>query len=210
MSEAFSTKFGNRDRVFTILEEIFNDMLHSGLKEKLITTRCLEIIIMGSKVVVDGGLNLETRLYLNDQLIKMMDKAVEIQDKFNLTKYFLQRYIDLVHDRQEIENLATVRKIQRFIKRNYSEKLTLDQIADHVYLSASYLCKIFKDVTSITIIEYLTQIRLKEAKRLLRKTEMSLRDIAQLCGYYDASYFSKVFKRETGVTPGQYRKNMKN
>ncbi|SJZ69141.1 PucR family transcriptional regulator ligand-binding domain-containing protein [Selenihalanaerobacter shriftii] len=200
-------KYGNRTEVFRLLKEIFIDMLNSGLEEKLIKTRCLEIAIMLSRAAIEGGVNLETALHLNDQLIKEMDKTNELKDKFDLTKHFVNRYMDLIHEKAKMKNLETVQKVKDFIWDNYSDKLTLDQISSHVYLSASHLSKIFKEATSVTIMEYVNQIRLRESKKLLRKTEMPLNKIAEISGYYDASYFSKVFKRESGITPGQYRLN---
>ncbi|KXS43957.1 MULTISPECIES: helix-turn-helix transcriptional regulator [unclassified Candidatus Frackibacter] len=202
-------KYGNKEKVFELLDEIFTEMLNSNLDEKLIKTRCLEIAIMLSRAAVEGGVKLETALHINDQLIKRMDETLDLEARFNLTKEFIKKYIDLIHEHKTTKDLGIVQQVKTYICDNYSKKLTLDEIASHVYLSSSYLSKIFKDVTGITVIEYLTQIRLREAKRLLRKTEMPLKKIAKLIGYYDASYFSKVFKRKVAITPGQYRSNTK-
>jgi AraC-like DNA-binding protein len=162
---------------------------------------------MLSRAAIESGVNLETALYLNEQLIKELDNTAKLKEKFNLIKEFVKKYINLIHEKKKVKNLEISQKIKDFIHENYSQKLTLDKISSHVYLSSSHLSKIFKDVTGITIMEYVNKTRLREAKRLLRKTEMPLNKVAEMSGYYDASYLSKVFKKEVGITPGQYRLN---
>ncbi|SJZ69302.1 AraC family transcriptional regulator [Selenihalanaerobacter shriftii] len=200
-------KYGNKDKVCLLLDEIFNDMLSSGLKEKLIETRCLEIAIMSSRTAIEGGVSLEATLHLNDQLIKEINRPINLKKKFELTKSFINRYINLLHKKNKLHKPEIIQKVKEFINYNYADKLSLDQIANHIYLSTSYLSKIFKEGTGKTVIEHLTKVRLREAKRLLRETEKPLKKIAKWTGYYDASYFSKVFKKKIGVTPGQYRIN---
>lgn len=202
-------KCGNDEKVFELLKEIFSDIVESDIEEKLIKTRCLEIAIMLSRAAIEAGVNLEHALQLNDRLIKELDKTPELKEKFNLIEKFVRKYIDLIHEKKKVKNLEITQEVKEYILDNYSEKLTLDQISSQVYLSSSHLSKIFKEVTGITIMEYVNQIRLREAKKLLRKTEMPLNKIAEISGYYDASYLSKVFKKEVGITPGQYRLNTK-
>jgi YesN/AraC family two-component response regulator len=138
-----------------------------------------------------------------------MRETTGLKKKFNLTKDIIKNYLDLIHKKKKIDNLEIVQRVKEFIHENYAKKLTLEEIADHAYFSPSYLSKIFKEITGITIMDYVTQVRLREAKKLLRDTRMSLNKIANSVGYYDASYLSNVFKKEMGITPGQYRKNVR-
>lgn len=94
----------------------------------------------------------------------------------------------------------------KFIENNYNQKLSLEEVANSVFLSASYLSKLFKDEIDKTIIEFLTEVRIEKAKKFLITSELSLQSIAEKVGYGDASYFSKVFKKEEGISPSEYRK----
>lgn len=81
-------------------------------------------------------------------------------------------------------------------------------MARKVYISPYYLSHLFREELNITFLEYLTMVRMEEAKKLLKDTSLSIVAIASQVGYEDASYFSKVFKRYVGISPAQYRKNL--
>jgi len=94
---------------------------------------------------------------------------------------------------------------KQYILHNYSEDLSLTKIANATYINASYLSSLFKNEMGVSVIEYLTQIRLEKSKEFLKTTEMSANEIAYSVGYIDQSYFSRVFKKNTGMTPIEYR-----
>jgi two-component system response regulator YesN len=95
-----------------------------------------------------------------------------------------------------------------YIRANYRENLSLENVAQQVFISPFYLSHLFKEELGITFVEYLTRIRMEEAKRLLKEPRLSIVAIASEVGYEDASYFSKVFKKNLSISPNQYRKNV--
>lgn len=101
-----------------------------------------------------------------------------------------------------------VRRVQTYCEKNYSSDIGLDQICGHVYLSKSYLCQLFKHQTGQSIWDYLTELRMKNARRLLRETEIKVAQIAQMLGYKNASHFGKVFKKLNGISPNEYKRRM--
>lgn len=95
-----------------------------------------------------------------------------------------------------------------FINKNYSQNISLKQIADVVYMNPNYLCDLFKQETGIHFSNYITQIRINNAKELLKtRIELKSYEIAELVGYKDAKYFTQVFKKQVGATPTEYRDN---
>ncbi len=100
----------------------------------------------------------------------------------------------------------SVVEIKRYIDENYKEKLTLEMLANKFYIHKSYLARIFKDEYGVTVTAYICQVRITKAKSLLRFTQMAVEEIAYEVGFPDRNYFSRVFKRVEGTTPGQYRK----
>jgi AraC-like DNA-binding protein len=93
-----------------------------------------------------------------------------------------------------------------FMYDNIERKITVDEIASQVAVSTSYFTKIFKETTNKTPIEYLTDIRIERAKRLLKGTDKNLTDIAFDCGFSSSSYFSHCFIDSVKLTPSEYRK----
>ena len=94
------------------------------------------------------------------------------------------------------------------IHENYMEKITLADIADLVHLSVSECCRFFKRVTNSTIVEYLTDYRVKQSLDLLRFSDMGMSEIAYEVGFSSASYFVDRFKKNVGMPPTEYRKKM--
>jgi two-component system response regulator YesN len=90
----------------------------------------------------------------------------------------------------------------------YPRNLSLNEIAEQVYLTSTYICLIFKQETGETINEYLTKTRLEKAKELLKDPLQKLNHIGQSVGYPDPSYFTRLFKKHTGLTPTEYRERI--
>lgn len=92
-----------------------------------------------------------------------------------------------------------------FMKEHHSEKLDLQTVADSLYISTWYLCKVLKQEVNNSFVQLLNEIRIREAKRLLVETNHKVYEICEMVGYTDNPYFTKTFKKHTGMTPNQYR-----
>lgn len=99
-----------------------------------------------------------------------------------------------------------LRSIQHYLNEHYTENLSLDQLAEQFFISKYYLSREFKKEFGTTIVQYVLTKKITNAKELLRYSNASIEDIAQLCGIDDASYFNKVFKKMEGCTASEYRK----
>lgn len=98
-----------------------------------------------------------------------------------------------------------INKVCLFIQNNFSEKITLKQIAGLIYLSESNFCKFFKKMTGKTFSDYLNSIRITRSCQLLLQTEKSIGVIAFDCGFETMSYFNRVFLKKKGMTPKEFR-----
>ena len=98
-----------------------------------------------------------------------------------------------------------VRKVIRYIESNYMNDITLNELAKLVLVTPSHLSRRFSETIGQSPTEYLMQYRLKEAKLLLRNTQELIQEIACRVGYQDAKYFTRVFKKNGGMTPKNYR-----
>ena len=110
---------------------------------------------------------------------------------------------------ESVNKKYVVEQMVNYFEDHYSEKISLDQIAENMYLSPFYISKIFKSETGDTPIRHLINIRLEKAKELLEQGyDGSIQEIAALVGYDDAYHFSKLFKKRFGVPPSQVRRMM--
>lgn len=94
----------------------------------------------------------------------------------------------------------------QFIRRNYHQNLSVQEIADSVGITQTYLSTCFKDVCSFSVMEYVTEYRMRKAKEMLLDTELKIKEIAYYTGYQDELYFSKVFRKRFGLSPREFRK----
>lgn len=98
-----------------------------------------------------------------------------------------------------------VDSLVRYIQAHYNEEISIQSLADHYGMTPGYLSSLFKKKTKKTIVQYITDLRMKRAREYLEKSSLSMADIAQNVGFNEAQYFSRVFKKSVGITPGQYR-----
>ena len=98
------------------------------------------------------------------------------------------------------------KQIQDYLKEHYAEEANLEKIAEKIGLTSAYISTIFKKETGMTITNYLIQIRLEKAKEMIRDTNMTISEIAYAVGYVDTRYFSKLFIKNVGIKPVEYRR----
>jgi AraC-like DNA-binding protein len=104
------------------------------------------------------------------------------------------------------EKQLKVYEIIDYLHAHYADKLTLEQLSETFFISSTYLCRLFKQTTGFTIIEYLNYIRIKEAQRLLQNTDAKVTTIAENTGFDSIAHFGRVFKQIVNRSPLQYRK----
>ena len=98
--------------------------------------------------------------------------------------------------------------VQRFIDENYAKPLNTEAIVENLYLSPSYVRRIFKSHMGISIMDYVERVRMDHAARMLGQLQYKIQEIGMLTGYESPSYFNLVFKKYFGLTPGEYRRQV--
>lgn len=153
------------------------------------------------------------------QLKRLIAKMVSILDEANedyrikieknlleLSILLLDNYVDDNLNENKI-NDEHLKKILSFIKMNHKEKISLDEIAEHVHLNSQYLSRFFSKTMNTTIVEYITRERLNTSMDLLRYTSDNISDIALESGFPNIKSYFKAFKKYYDKTPAQYRKS---
>ena len=117
-------------------------------------------------------------------------------------------HVSLLNRDGKLTTYKTKQSVDRmfiYLHSNYQKNLTLNDLADHVHLNKNYVSRLFKETVGMTFIAYLTNYRIQRSKDLLRSTTDNITDIAMAVGYIEPTYFSRVFKKDTLLTPLQYR-----
>lgn len=125
-------------------------------------------------------------------------------DIVKLIEHHLALVVQLFGEEQNASNYA-VYQVEQYIRMHYQEDLTLNRLADIVYLNPNYLSGIFAQVTGCTLNKYIKKIRMEKAQELLLQTNMKVTDISQAVGYPNTSYFCKSFQKLFGTTPERFR-----
>jgi two-component system response regulator YesN len=112
---------------------------------------------------------------------------------------------DAIRSKRENKTRHVISHIKHYIEEHFAEDLSIAAIASFVYLTPTYICLLFKQETGMTINEYVIRVRIEEAKQQLKDPGNKLYDICYAVGYKDPSYFSKLFKKHTSLTPSEFR-----
>lgn len=191
-----------------VLNEIFGHIFFStGGNFEIIKARVLELIVLLSRAALEGGADVEQIFGLNYKYLSEIHSFSTVEELTFWLSKIMVRFTDCVFNLTDVKHVDVIYKAVDYIKRNYMKKITLEEVASHVYLSPSYFSKIFKEEMKVNFNTYLNHIRIEMSKKLLLDDSIVLVDVSNLVGYEDQSYFSKVFKKMTGVSPGKYRES---
>lgn len=203
-------RLGDKEGAREVLNEILGQILFKNAGQiELVRARILELAVVLSRAAVEAKAELEMVLGLNFKYIKEIGELKTIDELCIWIVKVLERFTEAVYENRNIKKVDIIRKAREFIRTNYKKNITLQDISRAVYLSPYYLSHIFKKETGSTILEYVTKVRIEEAKRLLENTPWSSTRISFEVGYGDQSYFCKVFKKLEGLSISEYRKRTK-
>lgn len=197
---------GDKHESQKILNEILGYVFFSSGNDFEVTrARILELIVLLSRAAVEGGANIQEIFGLNFKYLSEIYQYKTVEELTFWLSKIMARFTDCVFNLADIRHKDTIYKALDYIKRNYIEQITLEDVANHVFLNPSYFSKIFKNEVKCTFVSYVNKVRINASKSLLVNNTIPLSDISTLVGFDDQSYFTKVFKKEVGITPGKYR-----
>ncbi|MFD1175512.1 response regulator [Paenibacillus puldeungensis] len=189
----------------TCLEGIFDQVLKQKIPLESFALLCRLIIETASAELHEWGKACSP--VLGNDLEAALASCLSFRE---IQRKFIGEFIGIL-DRIRTGRLAlagkSVETVKRWIADHYDQPAELTYLANLVYLTPSYLSKLFKQETGMTITDYLIEFRIKKAKHLLRASnELKIHEIGRTVGYPDPAYFNKLFKRMVGLTPNEYKK----
>lgn len=199
-------KIGDRTGAKEVLNMILASiMLKDPGNIAVLKARMLELLSILGRSAVEGGVDISFMLEKNMDYI---NKVLQIDNQQDLCVWLtnaLNDFIELVYSIQDKKRVSQIKPAIDFIKAHFNEQITLEDVARSAHLSVSRLSHVFKEQTGLTIIDYMTKVRVEYAKELLISTNKNCTEICFDTGYNNQSYFTRTFKEVAGVTPRQFR-----
>ncbi|MBP3382277.1 MAG: helix-turn-helix domain-containing protein [Clostridia bacterium] len=194
-----------REQAYHQLEELLGELFLMGGNLQKLKARGYELMVMISRTAIENGADTELAL---DMCQRYMEEGAHIEDFSSLCSWLaktMTAFTDSIFGHGDTKHANIIHRCIQHIGAHYAERLTLEEMADMVYISPAYLSRVFKDETGSTFNQYLNRVRVTKAKELLRDRQLKLTDICLMVGYEDQSYFTRVFKKLEGISPGRYR-----
>lgn len=199
-------KFGSVHEANAILNDLLGYVLFSqGNSLDSMKTRALELCALLSRAAIEGGAPTDSILKLNNHFLKNLQQITTLDTLCHKLQEIVETFSESMFNYAPSKNSELIKKAIGYIYEHFNTPLTLEETAESVHLHPSYFSSLFKQSTGSSFKEYLNMIRIEESKRLLSNTDFSIIDVAVAVGFDDQSYFSKVFKKYTGLTPKQFR-----
>ena len=192
-------------------KKILNELLESILKAnpgnfEYIRFRIIELVVLLSRASVTPDITEDNSiLENNNRYLKRIQESRTIEELWGNLHLIIDHMAGKIFSFQGVRHASALRKAERFIWENYTRKISLQEIAAASGLSSPYFSTIFKEEMGENLSSYLNRLRVEKASAMLTETSQSLNEIAQVCGFEDQSWFSKIFKGYTGTSPGKYR-----
>jgi len=201
---------GDGGRARSVLNRLLNHLYFANRGDlSVIRARTEELMVLLGRAAIAGGAEMATVFELNDAMRETIQSITSF-DELNLwVGAMIDRYMGYLFEFNDARHADVIHKTIGYIREHAHEKLTLDELAKAVYLSRSYLSRIFKAETGMNLSNYINRERIRRACSLLVNTDMSISHIAHAMGFDEQSYFTRIFTQTTGVSPSRYRQENK-
>lgn len=189
--------------------EYFDWMLDNyDEKDLSVRLKTLEFVLWAEhEAYVNGGLT-----YHFSERENYLPMVVNAEKNSDLKGWFVSKFGDACRNfsnsKDEHENQLIGRAL-KYIQENFQKDLSLDEVSRQLDISPYYFSKLFKEETGSNFVECVTNLRMERAKQLLTEENLSMKEICAQVGYSDPNYFSRIFKKNAGVTPTEYREGEK-
>lgn len=201
-------RMGDKTGARALLNELLGHIFYRAPGNmKLMKARVLELVVVISRAAVEAGAEMEALLGLNYDFVAELYAVNDFEGLCAWVVRMLETFLDTVSKGREQPASAQLNDALNYIRIHHMRNLSLEEVAENVHVSPYYLSHLFREKLGVTFVEYVTGVRMEMAKNYLLHTRLPIAAIAEKLGYDDAGYFGKVFRKYTGMTPKNYRRN---
>lgn len=202
-------KDGKKDELLQVVNFIPQEGRLGTLSKKSMIRNEKNLIIAGitlaTRAAIEGGLPSEEAYILSDLYIQALEEKNDINEIYLLSNEAILEFTERVSKLKDCLYSTPILSCQKYIQKHLYKEITLSELATIVKLNPSYVSQLFKREVGITVNEYILRSKIEEAQKLLTLTDTSISEIYSLLNFYDQSYFTKVFKKYSKMTPKKYR-----
>ncbi len=137
---------------------------------------------------------------------RQCEQCASVEKLFATLREFQKKYIREIEEKRENDRVRPIRRAKEYIQNHYGEPITLEEVSSEVGLSPTYFSVLFKKTEGEGFARYLINVRMEQAKILLRETNLPVVEICKKVGYNDLKHFTQTFEKSTEVKPSTYRK----
>lgn len=200
-------QMGDHTAVKNILNRMFGKIFSSNYQNiPMVKTQLLELVIAVGRDAMPRKTENAQRFDFYRDIIEELDSAENMSQIDQWAKSVFARLVNLIYESRMEQKSSVVEQITLHIKQNYEKDLTLESISQAVGYSSYYIGRLFKEELDMSIIDYLTEVRIARAKELLEQTDDLVAVIAEKVGYQYSHYFARIFKKQVGISPSEYRR----
>lgn len=191
------------DKIAEKLDELFINVVIPDMNPKLLRYCCDELIATANRWREKNFLPLLQNE--SKEVLARFEDCYTVQDIRLMFQYVFKQSIDKIADLKYAKYSPKIQKAVQYLHKHFSEDITIADVANAVQISDSNLSRTFKSETGISLLEYLTGIRIETAKKLLEEDNLKIYEISEMVGYKTSQYFSQVFVKATGMNPLDYK-----
>ncbi len=203
-----SLKIGNEEDALKNIEILFESFKLNTVSIEIVQRICLEFIVNISTALIQIGHD-PNYLFNKFDIWSYLKECTTLDALKLLITNLVTASIAQISDIRSSKISEMITEITDYINRNYTQTISLDDVAGKFFVSTCYLSTIFKQETGMNFKEYVRMLKINKAKELLTETNESIQEIANKLGYGSSAYFSTAFRNETGYIPSKYRLNAK-
>ncbi|TBL70726.1 response regulator [Paenibacillus thalictri] len=199
-------KAGDHEKTAALISGLFAQLSeYRNASLRYCQNTAMQLMLTGSGLLFELKLHDDSwsarELDFSDRLFRLET----VDDMKRLLLDYFKLICNLIHTKRDNHSGLVVEQVKQYVGKHFHSDLTINDIAAHIYLTSTYVCLLFKQETGETINEYVTKVRMEKAIGMLADLKYKLYDISSAVGYSDSSYFSKIFKKHTGLTPSEFR-----
>ena len=201
-------KAGNEQALDTEVRELVQLNINRNVAHGYLVALLVEVAGTGLRYLNERGVSRE-RVVTDERYTALTDRSLsphELEERTEQLLDFLRQAMRETTARSESKKTDSVAQLtERYIEEHYMDDIYLEKIAHEIGLSAKYVSRMFRETTGITITDYINTIRMNKAKELLEQTELKVNEIAERVGIASRTTFLRVFKKQEGVSPTDFR-----
>jgi two-component system response regulator YesN len=200
-------KSGNLNDTLAVLREI-NSLKRTRLSKdalRSVKNSLICSVTLFTRAAIEGGVMPEAAFTLSDSIILAIEDMESIYEVMDYEYTAAEQYVRIVQDLSKSKYSNIIQQAISYIYKNLTNKLTLHQISDAIYVHPNYLSTLFKREVGMSLPDYIMKTRIDESKYYIRYTNTRISDIAAFYQFCNQSYYTQAFRKFTGRTPNEYR-----